>query len=907
MKNNLLILFLLIATTAAAQEMLPLSLRQKEELKSNSWVRETPFEQVIVKEVGNRISAFSVNPKNSNEFMVAPQNGGLWLTQNGGETYEQLCVILPTQSITALAADWQSGTIAVGTSYGVFISNDKGKTTEFRGLTNMQGINSLYINPSNPQELVAGVLGNPYKADEKRGVFRTSDGGKSWQQKQFVSTRTGIAQLVASPDHSVLLAVAWEVNSTLWNSEPYGSNSAIYKSTDKGNTWTKISTNGFLRGNIGRIGITVFDAKTYYAVVDNRNTKRKETSNSPLKTSRIHLSVQDFDNMSKSDFLALDNNRLDIFLHNIGQDEKYTAQNLKDMIVAEVTSPAKLLSYLGASTQEVVGAEVYLTTDGGNTWQKTNAQPLNDVYYQNGERFGGISVDPTNKSHLFVAGYPLLESQDGGKTWHSKQPVSLQSGYEQLYQQQRTLFCTTLNGLQLSYDNGRSFALKNVPQAIAFSQLAYDSSHKIPYYVSEQAVLAQKNSHWNTFKKSIHSLSFGNDSYAATSYGSFFTFLPDRDQLFPLGSVYYSENKAPLRFGEKAPLLISPQNKDIIYIGSNKLHISMDKGRNWRTISDDVTNGNKQGNKAYGTISAIAESPFMFGLLYTGSDDGMVYTTDNGGVSWKQIYNAFPRALKVNNLIASKHKRNRVFTTLVNTDNTTNEPFAFVSNDNGKSWTDIRSNLPDTNVIVLREDPKNDQLLYIGTDSGLYISFNLGESWQPFSKGLPETSIADITIDEATGDMTIATSGRGIYRTSVKMMQELRAAITTQAFYPLETPITMPYSSQWGNAANEWEAPLKPNVYFYAFASQEGTEIPVKIMKGKVTLQSFTYKTNKGFNYIPYDLTVSAEGKVAYEKSLQKIFLPTATDGNIYLPKGKYIVVFTMPDGFEEERTLDIY
>ena len=325
MKNNLLILFLLIATTAAAQEMLPLSLRQKEELKSNSWVRETPFEQVIVKEVGNRISAFSVNPKNSNEFMVAPQNGGLWLTQNGGETYEQLCVTLPTQSITALAADWQSGTIAVGTSYGVFISNDKGKTTEFRGLTNMQGINSLYINPSNPQELVAGVLGNPYKADEKRGVFRTSDGGKSWQQKQFVSTRTGIAQLVASPDHSVLLAVAWEVNSTLWNSEPYGSNSAIYKSTDKGNNWTKISTNGFLRGNIGRIGITVFDAKTYYAVVDNRNTKRKETSNSPLKTSRIHLSVQDFDNMSKSDFLALDNNRLDIFLHNIGQDEKYTA------------------------------------------------------------------------------------------------------------------------------------------------------------------------------------------------------------------------------------------------------------------------------------------------------------------------------------------------------------------------------------------------------------------------------------------------------------------------------------------------------------------------------------------------------------------------------------------------------
>ena len=425
--------------------------------------------------------------------------------------------------------------------------------------------------------------------------------------------------------------------------------------------------------------------------------------------------------------------------------------------------------------------------------------------------------------------------------------------------------------------------------------------------MSEQAVLAQNNSHWNTFKRNIHSLSFGNDSYAAEAYGKFFTFFPDKDQLFPLGSAYYGENKAPLRFGEKAPLLISPQNKDIIYIGSNKLHISMDKGRNWRTISDDVTNGNKQGNKAYGTISAIAESPFMFGLLYTGSDDGMIYTTDNGGVSWKQIYNAFPRALKVNNLITSKHQRNRVLATLISTDETQGDPIIFMSNDNGKSWTDIHSNLPDAKVNVLKEDPKNEQILYAGTDNGLYITFNLGESWQPFSQGLPETGVNDIYIDDSNGEMTVATLGRGIYRTSVKMMQELRAAIATQAFFPLETPITIPYSPNWGNAASEWDDPVQPKVYFYAFAANDNVEVPIKIMKGRVTLQSFKYKSNKGFNYIPYDLSISPEGKLAYEKSLQKIFLSTATDGKVYLPKGRYTVVFTLPDGFEEERTLDIF
>jgi len=189
MKNNIFctISLLISSVTLTAQELLPLPLRQKEELEARSWVRETPFKQVIVKEIGNRISALNINPKNSNEFVVAPENGGVWLTQNGGETYRALCPTLPTQSITALAMDWESGTLAIGTPYGIFISTDKGQTTLFKGLAGVQQISSLYINPANPQELVVGVLGNRYKADEKRGIFKTTDGGNTWQQKQFIS------------------------------------------------------------------------------------------------------------------------------------------------------------------------------------------------------------------------------------------------------------------------------------------------------------------------------------------------------------------------------------------------------------------------------------------------------------------------------------------------------------------------------------------------------------------------------------------------------------------------------------------------------------------------------------------------------------------------------------------------
>ena len=838
-----------------AQVALPLSLREKQELKASSWVSETPFEQVLVKANSSIISALCVNPKNSAEFIVSPENGGVWHTQNGGETFAPLCVGMPTMQVRALGVDWQRGVIAIATPYGLFVSADKGATAEFRGAIGAERISAIYLNEDNPQEIVLAAMGNLYKGDDKRGIFKTTDGGKSWQQKLMVNTRTGIGSLVASADGSVLLATAWEGNSSEWESVPYGSNSAIYKSTDRGETWKKIGGNGFLEGNkIGKIGVCLFDKLTYYAVVDNRSIKKQDSKGNDIqKMYKIHLSASDFEGMSKTDFLALDNQRLEVFLANIGENHKYKAQQLKDMIAAEVTSPSRLLNYLQLNPKEVVGAEVYVTKDGGLHWEKTHSLPLNDTYYQDGEFFGGIAVNSANKNHLFIGGYPLLESVDGGATWRSKQPVSLDKRYEGVYFQQNTLFCSTNSGLAVSYDNGRSFVWKNVPQALQINDLGGTS--------------AEKES---------------------------------------LGNLYYGENKAPLRFGSRIPLAISAQNQDIMFVGSNKLHLSIDRGKNWRTISDDLTNGGKQGNRPYGTISAIAVSPFMFGLLYTGSDDGMIYTTDNGGVTWRKIYNAFPRALRVNHLIASRHQRNRVIATLIATDETATEPFVFMSNDNGKSWTDIRSNLPGSRVNVVKEDPINGQILYVGTDNGLYISFNLGESWQAFSKGLPETGIRDIYINESTGEMQVATLGSGVYSTSIKMMQELRIAITSQEFYPLEAPTTIAYSAQWGNAANEWEEPVKPQVYLLGFASEAGKEIPIKIIKGRVTLQEWVYKTNKGFNYIPYNLTISEAGKTAYEKSVQRIFLRTATDGNIYLPKGRYTVVFTLPDGFDEERSLEV-
>ncbi|GIM50569.1 VPS10 domain-containing protein [Capnocytophaga stomatis] len=909
MKHLFSAFFTVFSLALSAQETLPLSIRQKAELKEKSWVKETPFERIHTADIGNKINTFSVNTYNANEVVIAPNSGGLWHSQNGGETFEFIFENQPTQQVNALAVEWKTGVIWVGTPYGLFASLDKGKTWEFKGLASSQNISSITINPKNTEEVVVGVLGNQYNADEKRGIFKTNDGGKTWQHKLFIGTRAGVRQIVATNNGNTLFASIWHSEDSYWESKPYGNLSCIYKSSNGGESWNKITqSNGFLNGNfVGKIGLAVYDQNTIYAVVDNRSVKtRNSASKSVDRVTKIHLSDRDFETMSKSDFLNLDDNQLDAFLHNIGLNEKYTAVNLKNMISAEITSPSRLFSFLGAKHQEVVGAEVYFSNDGGTSWGKTHSNPLNDTFYQNGDDFASITVNPANKNHIFIGGFPLLESVDGGKSWRNKHSISLQNGFYQIHYQLNTLFATTRNGFSISYDNGKNWSFKNAPQSASFDKIVYDKNKNTFYLAGEQGILMKNNSQWNRILPQSQVIS-GNKLYVGAENGSFYDFDDNKNVLNPLGSMYFAENKAPLRFGKRTPLLISPQNSDILYAGSNKLHISMDKGKNWRTISGDLTNGDKKGNKAYGTISSIAESPFLFGLIYTGSDDGMIHVSNNGGVSWQMIYNAFPKPLNVNNLVASKHNRNRVIATLKSTDENNREPFIFLSNDLGKSWTEIRSDLPESRINVIKEDPKNEQILYVGTNDGLYVSFNLGESWHPFVKNLPETGILDIFIDENSGEMLVSTEGSGVYKTSVSILQDLRAAIITQDFYPLQEKIRVAHSPLWGNTWNEWEKATSPEIHFYGFAAKEDLPVSVKIMKGKATLQSFTYKTNKGFNYIPYDLTISDVGKLMYEKSLQRLILTASVDKKYYLPKGKYKIVFSIGDGFEEERELEIY
>ncbi len=232
------------------------------------------------------------------------------------------------------------------------------------------------------------------------------------------------------------------------------------------------------------------------------------------------------------------------------------------------------------------------------------------------------------------------------------------------------------------------------------------------------------------------------------------------------------KGEKPLRFNWQTPILLSSHNQDILYMGSNFLHRSMNQGETWEKISEDLTQGAKEGNVAFGTISTISESKFQFGLLYAGSDDGKIHVSKDGGVSWQLISNALPQNFWVSRIVASAHKKERVYTTLNGYRNDIFESFVFVSEDFGTNWKAISTGLTNAvNVIV--EDAVNENILYVGTDNGLFISLDKGTSWQDFSSGMPKVAVHDAVIQSKAKELVVGTHGRSLYKIALSKVQEL--------------------------------------------------------------------------------------------------------------------------------------
>jgi hypothetical protein len=346
---------------------------------------------------------------------------------------------------------------------------------------------------------------------------------------------------------------------------------------------------------------------------------------------------------------------------------------------------------------------------------------------------------------------------------------------------------------------------------------------------------------------------------------------------------------APYRFNWQTPILLSPHNQDILYMGANKLLRSMNQGTSFEVISDDLTTGGIKGDVPYGTLTTISESPFQFGLIYTGSDDGYINMTNNSGDTWTRVSDNLPQDLWVSRVVASQHNKARVYATLNGYRNDDFKAYVYMSNDYGKTWKDISSNLPNTAPVnVIKEDTENDNLLYLGTDNAVYASFNNGANWEAFSKGLPAVAVHDLVVHPEAKDLVIGTHGRSIYKADISALQQHknRGAAAITIFDTQEIQSNRRWGSSWGQFYPAFEPETTIKIYSNAKA-----KLGMKILsEGGALLNTVPFDADRGYNNVTYNLTMSDQGKKALEKENPKLRINQAQNGKIYLPPGTYTV-----------------
>ena len=906
------------------------ALVQKTTLANNSLVKNINFTNIGPTVMSGRVADVAVNPDNTTEFYVGYASGGLWYTNNNGTTFTPVLDNSPTQNVGDIAVDWNSGTLWVGTgeknssrsSYagiGILKSTDKGKTWTNVGLPDAHHVSRILINPKNSEEVVVGVIGHLYSSNEERGVFKTTDGGATWTKALFINNETGIIDVAAAPENfNIMYAASWERARKAWNFDGDGSSSAIYKSTDAGSSWTKIADkSGFPIGNgVGRIGLAVFNENTVYALHDSQFRRPK---NKDKKTSD-DLTKEDFKTMSSSDFLQLTDKKLNTYLKNNGFQEKYRAENVKQMLRVGTVKPIDLASYLEDANSmlfdtQVIGAEVFKTKNGGKSWAKTHENFLDGVYSSYGYYFGEIRVDLQDENGIYVMGVPIIKSKDGGKTFTSISKENVHSDHQALWVNSKKsghLLNGNDGGLNLSYDDGENWTKLNDPAVGQFYSVYADNQKNYHVYggLQDNGVWvaphnAKINKGWKQSGQNPYESIMGGDGmqvqvddrnpnivYTGYQFGNYYrinratgknTYIQPKHTL----------GETPYRFNWQTPIHLSKHNQDILYLGGNKLHRSLNKGGTWETISGDLTTGGKKGNVAYGTLTSISESPFQFGVIYVGSDDGYIHVTKNGGGNWTRISNDLPKNLWVSRVIASTHKKERVYVTLNGYRFDDFTSYVYVSDDYGQTWKSISAGIPASAVNVVKEDPANENLLYVGTDNGVYISFNRGTSWEVFRKNVPNVAVHDLVIQPTAKHLIIGTHGRSLYKADIAPLQKMTEDVLAKKTHIFAIK-NIRKNTSWGRSWSPWRKANTPEmtIPFYANSTQKMT---VAIFKDAIKVNQITVVADKGYNEVTFDVSFSKKGKRAFEKSNRKKdsetdALKAAKNGVFYLRKGTYIV-----------------
>ena len=682
--------------------------------------------------MSGRVTAIDVVLSNPDIIYIGTASGGVWKSENGGTTWSPIFDKESILNIGSIAIQQSNPSViwagtgegnprnSVSIGDGMYKSIDGGATWKFVGLKKTKNIHRIIIDPVNPNTVYAGVIGNPYGEHNERGVYKTTDGGETWNKMLYTNDSSGIADLVMDPRNpNKLIAAMWQHRRTPFSFKSGGSGSGLYITFDGGKTWKKEGKDdGLPDGELGRIGLAI----------------------SPSEPSRVYAMV------------------------------------------------------------EATKNGLYKSDDGGIKWELVNSDPrfvtTRSFYFQ------GIRVDSKNENRLYSLYQPIAVSEDAGRSFKIIAPLdSVHADHHAIWihpDNPSFIIEGGDGGLTISHDRGKTWkAVEQIPVGQFYH---INADNELPYNVMGGL---QDNGSWRGPAYKWQSGSIKNTDWLLLSGGDGFDAAPDPEdanwvysmsQGGELGKYNVStgdrariQPPAPdlstrLRFNWNAALAIDPFNAKTIYYGSQFLHKSTNKGLTWEIISPDLTTNNKDqqkqdengglsiditGAENYNTILCIAPSSKKEGVIWVGTDDGNVQLTRDGGSSWTSFRGkipGMPTGSWIPQIRASQYNEGEAFVICNDYRKGDFKPYIFRTTDYGKTW----SRMIDDNKVIgyalcMIQDPVEPNLIFVGTEQGLWVSFDNGNNFQQWKNGYPSVSTYDLAIQEREADLAIATFGRSLY------------------------------------------------------------------------------------------------------------------------------------------------
>ena len=708
-------------------------------------------------------------------IFVGYASSGLWKTDDNGATWQAIFDDMPSTSIGDLAVAPSNPQILwVGTGeanifrasmpgVGIYKSTDGGRTFTHMGLADTQTIGRILVHPANPDVVFVAASGHEWTDNDTRGVFKTTDGGKTWAKVLYRSPRTGAWDLVMDPANpDVLYASMWQRVRRKWSDprvEPGYNESGIWKTTDGGKTWAEVNTGLPAPQHRGRIGIDISltNPKVLYAFVDNYEAGR------PAKE---------------------------------GENDAYGRPIFE---------------------ARIKGAEIYRSDDAGMTWKKVSgtgekateqAEFLTRFSGTYGWVFGQVRVHPADENTVFILGVPLAVSRDGGKTFAEFEGSGrIHGDHHGLWidpKKPEIIYSANDGGFYASEDAGKTWKFAVSAAGSQFYNVVVDNSTPAWIYGSIQDIGSRRGKldlsrgrdnipavAWESApggEGAHHAVDPTNPNIVYT-YGFYGNFTrtdlsipapqrgrrgeggqPPAQPAGPQRTTNIKPKEEGLRAQWMTPVTISPHDPNTVYLGYQYVFRSTNRGDTWEKISPDLTTNNpaemllKSASMIpYQTITALAESPRVKGLIYAGTDDGRLHVTTDAGKTWTDLTATVPSKKWYSRVVPSQHADNTVYVTQRGREDDDFAAYVYKSTDGGKTFTSLVANLPAGPVNVIRESPRDPNVLYLGTDFGAFISTDAGKRWQVLGGNLPSNQVSDMAIQARDNVLVISTYGRGVW------------------------------------------------------------------------------------------------------------------------------------------------